>query len=116
MYVLTDLWQGSVRPSERGYLDGSEYDHITKQTIESTEVFRKELSPAGKKAFSDYEGFLADLSEISECDSFIRGFRLGARIILDVIGDYASPMVQVNEMGHPLNSSYKAKNANTESE
>ena len=37
--------------------------------------------------------------DVSECDTFIRGFRLGARMILDVVGDYDSPMLQVNEMG-----------------
>ena len=31
-------------------------------------------------------------------DRDIRGFRLGARMILDVVGEYDSPMVQVNEL------------------
>ena len=47
----------------------------------------------------NYEDLQAELTEISEQDTFIRGFRLGARVILDVIGEYASPMIQVNEMG-----------------
>ena len=40
----------------------------------------------------------AHVEDVKDCDTFIRGFRLGARMILDVVGDYDSPMVQINEM------------------
>ena len=99
MYALEDLWQGKITPSERGYRNGSQYEELMREAIETCDIFYKELSPVGKKAYDEHSTQESKLADISECDSFIRGFRLGARMILDVVGDYDSPMVQVNEMG-----------------
>ena len=98
MYALNELWSGSITPSERGYREGSHYAELTKQASESEELFYRELSPSGKKAFDQYYNLHLQLSDISERDSFIRGYRLGARMLLDVIGQYDAPMVQVNEL------------------
>ena len=98
MYALNELWSGSITPSERGYHKGSEYAQLTQQAAENEELFYRELSPSGKKAFDQYYNLRLQLSNISERDSFIRGYRLGARMLLDVIGQYDAPMVQVNEM------------------
>ena len=99
MYALEDLWEGKIAPSDRGFQKGSKYEALTEQAHGFMESFRKELSAEGKRAWENYEDLQAELAEISEQDTFIRGFRLGARVILDVIGEYASPMIQVNEMG-----------------
>ena len=40
----------------------------------------------------------AHVEDVKDCDTFIRGFRLGVRMILDVVGEYDSPMVQINEL------------------
>ena len=37
------------------------------------------------------------LSSISEEDTFIRGFRIGAQFILDVVGDYKSQLPQTGD-------------------
>ena len=99
MYVLDELWRGEITPSERGYRKDSPYAALVRQANETADIFYKELSPVGKKAYDEHSTQESKLADISECDSFIRGFRLGARMILDVVGDYDSPMVQVNEMG-----------------
>ena len=98
MYVLKQLWEGKVTPSERGYQDGSKYAELVRQSIETESIFRKDLSDVGKKAYDAHCTQESKLMDISECDAFIRGFRLGARMILDVVGEYDSPMLQTNEM------------------
>ena len=98
MYALEDLWRGNITPSERGYRKDSPFAEMVRQANETADIFYQELSEVGKKAYDAHSTQESKLADISECDSFIRGFRLGARMILDVVGDYDSPMLQINEM------------------
>ena len=98
MYVLEELWRGEITTRERGYRKDSPYAELTHQSIESEKIFYKDLSAVGKQAYEAHCEQQGRLDDVSECDTFIRGFRLGARMILDVVGDYDSPFVQVNEM------------------
>ena len=98
MYVLKKLWEGSITPSDRGYRTGSAYAALAKESNMLEAAFYDHLSDIGKKAYQDYCDHHADLEDIRDCDTFIRGFRLGARMILDVVGEYDSPMVQINEL------------------
>ena len=90
MYILEDLWNGNVAPADRVIRAGSEYAQLQKQLVAAEEDFRKELSPDGKAAYDTFCRKQAELSEISECDCFIRGVRIGARLLLDIVADYPS--------------------------
>ena len=90
MFVLKDLWNGDITPSERVIRTGSQYAQLQKQLVAAEEDFRKELSPEGKAAYDTFCRKQAELSEISECDCFIRGVRVGARLLLDIVADYPS--------------------------
>ena len=90
MYILEDLWNGNITPSERVIRTGSQYAQLQKQLVAAEEDFRKELSPEGKAAYDTFCRKQAELSEISECDCFIRGVRVGARLLLDIVADYPS--------------------------
>ena len=90
MYILEDLWNGDITPSERVIRTGSQYAQLQKQLVAAEEDFRKELSPEGKAAYDAFCRKQAELSEISECDCFIRGVRIGARLLLDIVADYPS--------------------------
>ena len=92
MYILEDLWNGNVAPSERFIRSGSPYAELQKQMVAAEDAFRKELSPEGKQAYEEFCRKQAGMAEIAECDSFIRGVRFGARFLLDVIGEYDSQM------------------------
>ena len=98
MYVLKDLWEGNIPPADRGYRKGSPYARLVHQANESEDEFYNHLSDAGKKAYQVYCDQQAHVEDVKDCDTFIRGFRLGARMILDVVGEYDSPMVQINEL------------------
>ena len=90
MYILEELWNGNITPSERVIRTGSQYAQLQKQLVAAEEDFRKELSPEGKAAYDTFCRKQAELSEISECDCFIRGVRVGARLLLDIVADYPS--------------------------
>ena len=90
MYILDELWNGNITPSERVIRTGSQYAQLQKQLVAAEDDFRKELSLEGKAAYDTFCRKQAELSEISECDCFIRGVRIGARLLLDIVADYPS--------------------------
>ena len=92
MYILEELWAGKFSPVDRAIQEGSPYQKISKESAVWMEAFRKELSPDGKTAFDRYYNSQMALWDISEKDAFIRGVRLGAGFILDVLGEYKSQL------------------------
>lgn len=98
MYVLEKLWRKGISPNERCCHTGSEYQKLMHRLCEASEKVSAELSPEGKKAFREQEETQLALMEISEEDVFINAFRLGARIMLDVIGDYKGQFREVGEV------------------
>ena len=88
MYILNDLWNGNVTPDVRYVRSDSEYHKISHQLSEKSDLFIKDLSPEQSELYDELENLQYKLFNISEEDTFITGFRLGARMILDVIGDH----------------------------
>lgn len=92
MYSIDKLWKFGLCPSERGFKEGSEYARVLRASNEVESKFWEELSQEGKKAYDAHTDLLNELNSIAECDAFVQGFRLGARLILDVIGEYDTQM------------------------
>ena len=88
MYILDALWRGKIMPNERIIKPDSDYRRLAAKVTEECEKFRSELSPEGKKHFNEFEMLQNELNSISEEEVFIEAFRMGARMILDIIGDY----------------------------
>ena len=83
----------------RGMLDIK--GHITQQRNGKNDfaedVFWKDLTPEGKKAFNAYYEKQMEMANIAEEDSFVRGVRFGAGLILDVVSDYRSQLPLMTE-------------------
>lgn len=99
MYVLEKLWRGGLTPSERYFHEDSQYKMLLRRLCETSEKVSSELSPEGKKALEEHEQIQLDLIGISEEDVFINAFRLGARMMLDVVGDYKGQFHRIGEVG-----------------
>ena len=97
MYILEDLWYGNVAPAERMIRKGSRYSKLQKQLVAAEDALREELSPDGKNAYEKICRNQTELAQIAECDSFIRGVRIGARLVLDIMEDYPSQLPSVTE-------------------
>lgn len=98
MYILDTFWDGCPAGYERMIRDNSEYQKIAYQSLELAEEIDAALSEEGRKCFERYQSTQVDLNTISEQDCFIRGVRLGARFILDVVGEYRSQLPFLNEL------------------
>ena len=57
----------------------------------------EDLPPKSVELLDEYLDKRVILNAIMEEDSFIRGVRIGAQFILDVIGDYRSQLPQADE-------------------
>ena len=97
MYILEDLWYGNVAPAERMIRKGSRYAKLQKQLVAAEDSLREVLTPDGKNIYEEICRKQTEMAQISECDSFIRGVRIGARLALDIMEDYPSQLPSVAE-------------------
>lgn len=99
MYILDSLWYGNIAPSLRGFQKGSRYEEII-HALDECEIFlEKELSHEGFQQLKDMIDLQSELLDISERDSFIKGFQTGAKIIMDVLGQTYTQFPLLHDMG-----------------
>ena len=99
MYVLRELWRGEISPTDRRVRQGSEYQQRAAEVRKQLADLAALLSPEVKKRMEDINDQKHSLSMMEEEDVFIYGFRLGARMILDVVGDYEGQFCSPYEAG-----------------
>ena len=85
MGVISELWYGNIEPQDRKIPRDKEYKQLLKKICEYEEQFRGIFSPEQQKDFEDYENATISVTAISEEASFVEGFRLGAKMILEVL-------------------------------
>ena len=88
MYVLEDLWRECYAPEVKHSRSGSEYHRLTQGLAERRAELLPLLSAEAQSTLERFERTKDTLSAISEEDTFIEGFRMGARVILDVLNEY----------------------------
>ena len=80
---LEELYYGNIDPQTRGYRKGSHILKVSGNINELEEKLTERLSGEEKKLFLDFCNTYGELMGESGLDSFIVGFRLGARMIFD---------------------------------
>ena len=88
MFVLQELWRGNITPSERFVRSGSEYKKIAGKLSDEMDRLMEMISPEVRKQLENIGNLRADMTVLANEDYFIYGFRLGARLMLDVLGEY----------------------------
>ena len=89
--IIKELYYGNIDPQSRGFKNGS---YLKKQmTIlsESEALLTDRLTGNDKKLFLTFVNASDIILGESELDSFIVGFRLGARLILDTFVNSDTP-------------------------
>ena len=80
---LEELYYGNVDPQARGYRKGSHNLKVSKDINEIEEKLTERLSGEDKALFLDFCNACGELMGDTGLDSFLVGFRLGAKIIFD---------------------------------
>ena len=87
MQILEELYLGSVRPSERSGKRNAQYRKALDNTINADDAFRPTLTEEQKKLFENLLDAQRELNILTDAETFIYSFRLGAKIMMDVLID-----------------------------
>ena len=85
MNTLEDLFYGNLFPLEKSAKLDDEAKELLKLLNRNEEKLMATLTESQKETLEKYKDCNREISEISERESFIKGFQLGARIIIEVI-------------------------------
>ena len=72
MLILEDLYLGDVHPSERSFKRSSQY---AKETLDDEQ----------SELFEEFMTAQREVNVLTDCETFCYAFKLGAKIMLDVL-------------------------------
>lgn len=85
MRMLKELWYGNIEPSEYNTSSCEEYKKALCSIINSEEKLQSTFTDEQKKLFSQYTGAVREYQTMAECQLFQNSFKLGARMMLEVM-------------------------------
>ena len=87
MKIIEDLYYGRISPYEMSISATPEYQKLKVLADRNEELLRESLSDEQKELLEKLIETVTDISSISERDMFIAGFRLGMKLMMDVMKD-----------------------------
>ena len=85
MKILEELWYGNVTPGERSVEEGSRLWSLGRLIRQNEEERAPLLSEKAKEVLEKLRDNQSELNDLGECEVFVCGFRLGDRIMLEVL-------------------------------
>ena len=85
MSVLEDLWYGNISPCERDIKRSSDYADALERIVQIEADLHARLNDEEKEHLERFVDCLNEMCCISEREMFVRGFTLGAKLILEVM-------------------------------
>ena len=87
MQILEDLYLGDVRPNERFFKRNSQYAKALDEVVKVGDALTASLNEEEKKLFEDYMDAQREVTVLTDCETFCYAFKLGAKIMIDVLTD-----------------------------
>lgn len=85
MGILEELWYGNISPCQRDFKRGSTYSELLRYIVRHEENLQKCLNDEAKEILEKFIECTNEMYGIAEREAFVRGFTLGARIIIEVM-------------------------------
>ena len=85
MHILEQLYIGNVRPGERSFKRNSQYSRALDEAVKASDALTDTLNEEQRKLFDAYTEAQREVSILTDAETFIYSFRLGAKIALDVL-------------------------------
>lgn len=84
--ILEEFYEGNLNPSEAAFTPDGAYAQTLREVAEAEEAVRKCLEPESREAaaFATYRQAQETLTGITAKEQFLRGFRLGVRLGIEV--------------------------------
>ena len=87
MQILEELYIGNVRPGERSFKRNSQYSRALSESADAADRLIAVLNDEQKKLFDEFTDAQREVSVLTDAETFIYGFRTGAKIMMDVLMD-----------------------------
>ena len=87
MNTIQDLYYGRISPYEMSISTAPEYQKLKALANRNEDLLRESLSDEQKELLDKLTECITDISSISERDMFIAGFRLGMKLMINVMKD-----------------------------
>ena len=87
MNTIQNLYYGRISPYEMSISAAPEYLKLKALAAKNEDLLKETLSDEQKELLGKLIESMTDISSISERDMFIVGFRLGVKLMIDVMKD-----------------------------
>lgn len=85
MNILEDLYLGDIHPNERSFKRNTQYSKALDELVRTGDALTDALTDKQKEMFEDYMSAQREVTVLTDCETFLYAFRLGAKIMLDVL-------------------------------
>lgn len=94
--ILSELYHGNINPVAKSVVQGSAYQKAMHQLNDLEEKLMAQLDAEQRKLLQDFVSTQGELNYISGEERFTDGFRMGAKIILEIFekdGEQFKPII-----------------------
>lgn len=85
--ILEELYFGNINPNEQQFIRGTEFEKAMRIFSDSENKLTELLDGKEKKLFLDLVNAHGVINGTTAVECFINGFRLGARMALEIMSD-----------------------------
>lgn len=85
MRILEEFWYGNIEPTEYDTSSRKEYKKLLELICRNEEKLRVTMTDEQKELFEKYTDCVSEYQAITDCLLFQNSFRLGARMMLEVM-------------------------------
>ena len=78
---------GNIHPSERRFKKGSQYSRALNEVVKAGDALNGTLTEKQKEQFEAYMTAQREVNMLTDCETFIYAFHLGAKIMMDVLAE-----------------------------
>ena len=81
MHILEEFWYGNINPMERPFQRQRKFDKTFRLLTKNEEKLLENLNEQEKEVFYKLKACYDEMIQTTECQTFIKGFKLGARFV-----------------------------------
>jgi len=82
MHILEEFWYRNINPMERPFQRQRKFDKTFRLLTKNEEKLLENLNEQEKEVFDKLKACYDEMMQITECQIFIKGFKLGARFVI----------------------------------
>ena len=82
MHIIEEFWYGNINPAERPFQKQRRFDKAFRMLTKNEEKLLETLNDQEKELLEKCVSCYDEMIQITECQTFIKGFKLGARFTI----------------------------------